>query len=55
LAPDLLGCANVSAVQADDDRGLARRIDVDTAVHFAGVLFAPPDGSAEASTRWFGH
>ena len=58
LGPDLVRCANVTAVQADlsDSATLAPALSgVDTIVHFAGVLFAPrPERFLpETNTRWF--
>lgn len=60
LAPDLLGCAQVAAVRANlrDPATLAPALsNVDTVVHFAGVLFAPrPERFLpETNTRWFDH
>jgi nucleoside-diphosphate-sugar epimerase len=60
LAPDVVGRANVSAVQADlsDPATLAPALSgVDTVVHFAGVLFAPrPERFLpDTNTRWFDH
>jgi nucleoside-diphosphate-sugar epimerase len=58
LASDLVGCANVTTVQADlrDPATLAPALSgVDVVVHFAGVLFAPrPERFLpETNTRWF--
>jgi nucleoside-diphosphate-sugar epimerase len=60
LAPDLVACANVTAVRANlaDPATLAPALGgVDTVVHFAGVLFAPrPERFLpETNTRWFDH